>query len=33
VSLAIEDGRVKRIFAIANPEKLGRLEEEAAVSR
>lgn len=33
VTLVIEGGRVKRIFAIANPEKLGRLEEEAAVSR
>ena len=33
VSLAIENGRVKRIYAIANPDKLGRLEEEAAVSR
>jgi RNA polymerase sigma-70 factor (TIGR02957 family) len=33
VSFAIEDGRVTRIFTIANPEKLGRLEEEAAISR
>jgi RNA polymerase sigma-70 factor (TIGR02957 family) len=33
VGLAIEDGRVTRIFAIANPDKLGRLAEEAAVSR
>ena len=33
VGLAIEDGRVTRIFAIANPDKLGRLEEEAVVTR
>jgi RNA polymerase sigma-70 factor (ECF subfamily) len=33
VGLAVEGGRVTRIFAIANPDKLGRLEEEAAVSR
>ncbi|WP_168628052.1 RNA polymerase sigma-70 factor [Cryobacterium sp. BB307] len=33
VSLAIEDGKVTRIFSIANPDKLGRLEVEAAVSR
>jgi RNA polymerase sigma-70 factor (TIGR02957 family) len=33
VGLAVDGGRVTRIFAIANPDKLGRLEEEAAVSR
>jgi RNA polymerase sigma-70 factor (TIGR02957 family) len=33
VGLTVEDGRVTRIFAIANPDKLGRLEVEAAVSR
>ena len=27
------DGRITRIFSIANPDKLGRLDEEAVVSR
>jgi RNA polymerase sigma-70 factor (ECF subfamily) len=33
VSFAIENGLITRVFAIANPEKLGRIDEEAAVSR
>jgi RNA polymerase sigma-70 factor (ECF subfamily) len=33
VSLAIEDGRVTRIYAVRNPHKLTRLVEETALSR
>ena len=33
VSLLIEDGRVTRIFAVRNPEKLGRLDGETTVQR
>lgn len=33
LGLAIDDGRITRIFSIANPDKLGRLDEEAVVSR
>ena len=33
VSLTVEDGRITRIFSIANPEKLGRVDEEAVVAR
>ncbi|HET9737285.1 MAG TPA: RNA polymerase sigma-70 factor [Solirubrobacteraceae bacterium] len=33
VSLMVEDGRVTRIYAIRNPHKLARLDEEAALSR
>jgi RNA polymerase sigma-70 factor (TIGR02957 family) len=33
VSLAVEDGRITRIYAIANPDKLTRLVEETALSR
>jgi RNA polymerase sigma-70 factor (ECF subfamily) len=33
ISLAIEDGRITRIFAIRNPEKLARLDEPAPLSR
>jgi len=33
VSLTVEDGRVTRVYAIANPDKLGRLDEESALSR
>jgi RNA polymerase sigma-70 factor (ECF subfamily) len=33
VSLAVEDGRITRIFAIANPLKLGWLERTAVLSR
>ncbi|MFI5955952.1 RNA polymerase sigma-70 factor [Cryptosporangium sp. NPDC051539] len=32
-SLLVEDGRVSRVFAVRNPEKLSRLEEEAHLSR
>src|SRR5690606_22819227 len=33
VSLTVEDGRVTRVYSVANPDKLGWLEEAAAVSR
>ena len=33
VSLVIEDGRITRIYAVRNPHKLARLDEEAALSR
>jgi RNA polymerase sigma-70 factor (ECF subfamily) len=33
VSLVIEDGRLTRIYAVANPAKLTRLEEPAALTR
>ena len=33
VSLAVEDGRITRIYAIRNPEKLGRLKEVAELRR
>lgn len=33
VSLAVEDGRITRIYAIRNPHKLGRLEEVAVLRR
>jgi RNA polymerase sigma-70 factor (ECF subfamily) len=33
VSLAVEDGRITRIYAIRNPHKLTRLVEETALSR
>jgi RNA polymerase sigma-70 factor (ECF subfamily) len=33
VSLVVEDGRITRIYAIANPHKLGRLEEVADLRR
>jgi RNA polymerase sigma-70 factor (ECF subfamily) len=33
VSLVIEDGRITRIFGIANPHKLARLDKEAELSR
>jgi RNA polymerase sigma-70 factor (ECF subfamily) len=32
-SLEIEDGRITRIYAVRNPEKLTRLDEEASLSR
>jgi RNA polymerase sigma-70 factor (ECF subfamily) len=32
-SLVIEDGRITRIYAIRNPQKLGWLDEEAELSR
>ena len=33
ISLAIADGRITRIYAIRNPRKLGRMGEEAVLSR
>jgi len=33
LSLVVEGGRVTRLYAVANPHKLGRLAEEAALSR
>jgi RNA polymerase sigma-70 factor (ECF subfamily) len=33
VSLAVEDGRITRIFAIRNPHKLTRLDDEAVLTR
>jgi RNA polymerase sigma-70 factor (ECF subfamily) len=33
VSLAVENGRVTRIYAVANPEKLTRLDEVAELIR
>jgi len=33
VSLVVEDGRVTRIYAISNPQKLGRLEKVAELRR
>jgi RNA polymerase sigma-70 factor, ECF subfamily len=33
VSLVVEDGRVSRIFAVRNPHKLSRVDEEAELSR
>ena len=33
VSLTVEDGRITRIYSIANPDKLGWLDVEAEVAR
>ena len=33
VSLVVADGRITRIYAVRNPHKLARLDEEAALSR
>jgi RNA polymerase sigma-70 factor (ECF subfamily) len=33
VNMVIEDGRITRIYAVNNPHKLGRLDEEAELSR
>jgi RNA polymerase sigma-70 factor (TIGR02957 family) len=33
VSLTVEDGRVTRVYSIANPDKLGRLDEEVPLAR
>jgi RNA polymerase sigma-70 factor (ECF subfamily) len=33
VSLTVEGGRITRIYSIANPEKLGRVDAEALVAR
>ena len=31
--MVIEDGRITRIYAVRNPHKLARLDEEAELSR
>jgi RNA polymerase sigma-70 factor (TIGR02957 family) len=33
LSIVVEDGRVTRIYVVRNPQKLGRLEEEAELAR
>jgi hypothetical protein len=33
VSLVVAEGRITRIYAIRNPHKLARLDEEATLSR
>jgi RNA polymerase sigma-70 factor (ECF subfamily) len=33
VSIAVEDGRITRIYAIRNPHKLARLQRVAALTR
>jgi hypothetical protein len=33
VSVSVENGRITRIYAIANPHKLARLDEVAALTR
>jgi len=33
VSLVVADGRITRIYAIRNPRKLARMDEEATLSR
>ena len=33
ISMVVEDGRITHIYAIRNPEKLTRLDAEAALSR
>ena len=33
VSLSVENGRITRIYAIRNPQKLGRLDGVAALAR
>jgi hypothetical protein len=33
VSLAVENGRISRIYAISNPHKLARLDGVAAITR
>jgi len=33
MSMAIEDGRISRIYAVRNPAKLGRVDEETTLSR
>ena len=33
VSVVVEDGRITRIFAMRNPHKLTRLDEEAELTR
>jgi hypothetical protein len=33
VSLTVEDGRITRVYSIANPDKLGWVDEEAVLGR
>ena len=33
VSMDIEDGRIARLYSVANPDKLGWLDEEAVITR
>lgn len=33
VSLTVEDGRITRVYSIANPDKLSRVDDEAALAR
>lgn len=33
VSLVVDDGRITRIYAVANPEKLTRLDQPAELTR
>ena len=33
VSVAVEHGRVTRVYSIANPDKLSRLDDRTALSR
>ena len=33
MSLVVEDGRIARIYAVRNPHKMARLDEETALSR
>jgi hypothetical protein len=33
ISLVVADGRITRIYAIRNPHKLARIDEEATLSR
>ena len=33
ISFVIDDGRISRMYAIRNPHKLGRLNQEAVIAR
>ncbi|GAB3589467.1 RNA polymerase sigma-70 factor [Angustibacter peucedani] len=33
ITFVVEDGRISRVFAVRNPDKLGRLDDEAALTR
>ena len=33
ISFVLEDGRISRMYAVRNPDKPGRLDEEAALAR
>ena len=33
ISFVVEDGRISRMYAVRNPHKLGRVDEEAALAR